>query len=152
MLQQNDKAPVFSFIDHEGVVRTSEDFLGKQIVLYFYPKDDTPGCTIEACAFRDVYDQLLAAGAVVMGVSPDDEISHEKFRNKYGLPFFLIPDSNHSICDLYGVWGEKQNYGKTYMGVNRTTFIIDGEGRIKKVYPKVKPDGHAEKVLEDLDN
>ncbi len=126
------------------------DFKGKKIVLYFYPKDDTPGCTTEACGFRDVYDYILGEGAVVIGVSPDKEDSHEKFSRKYGLPFFLLSDPDHEVSEKYGVWGEKKSYGKTYMGIIRSTFIINEDMSIARVFHKVSPEGHAEEVLDAL--
>ena len=121
---------------------------GKPVVLYFYPKDDTPGCTTQACSFRDLKGEYAAAGAVILGVSKDDEGSHGKFTKKFGLNFPLLADINGALCEAYGVWVEKTNYGKTYMGIERTTFVIDAEGKIAKVFPRVKVDGHGEKVLE----
>jgi peroxiredoxin Q/BCP len=118
------------------------------VVLYFYPKDDTPGCTREACAFRDLSGQFARAGAVILGISPDDIVSHAQFAEKFGLPFPLVADPDHKIAEIYGVWKEKQNYGKVYMGIERTTFVIDKTGKIAKIYPRVKVDEHAEKVLE----
>lgn len=150
MIRLDQNAPDFRWTNKDGSVQSLSDFHGKAIVLYFYPKDDTPGCTKEACSFRDIYDDFLDEGAVVIGVSPDGSTSHEKFRNKFQLPFYLVSDEDHSIADAYGVWGEKMNYGKTYMGVIRTTFIIDASGLIVKIYPKVNPEGHADIVLADL--
>jgi peroxiredoxin Q/BCP len=125
------------------------DYRGKSsIVLYFYPKDDTPGCTIEACSFRDQLKDFEAVGAIILGVSPDDPKSHAKFAEKFALPFPLLSDVDHGIAEAYGVWKEKTNYGKTYMGIERTTFVIDKDGKIAKVYPRVKVDQHSEKVLE----
>jgi peroxiredoxin Q/BCP len=118
------------------------------VVLYFYPKDDTPGCTTEACAFRDLLPQFEAAGSVIFGISPDDQASHVKFAEKHALPFPLLADPDHAVAETYGVWKEKSNYGKKYMGIERTTFVIDREGKIAKIYPRVKVDQHAEKVLE----
>ena len=123
---------------------------GKRVVLYFYPKDDTPGCTVEACAFRDNVKKIDKLNAVVLGVSPDDTKSHDKFIQKFKLPFTLIPDTDKKIVEAYGVWGEKTFMGRKYMGVFRTTFIIGTDGKIEKVFEKVKPEGHAEEVLEFL--
>jgi len=126
------------------------DLRGQPVVLYFYPKDDTPGCTVEASGFRDSFTDFEQRGAVVLGVSPDDEASHAKFKKKYSLPFTLLADPEHKIADQYGVWGEKKYAGKTYFGVNRTTFLIDSEGNVAKVMKNVKPDGHPEQVLAAL--
>ena len=123
---------------------------GKPVVLYFYPKDDTPGCTTQACAIRDSYDDFTERGAVVLGVSPDTETSHVKFKEKYGLPFTLLADPEHEVAEQYGTWVERKNYGKTYMGIERSTFLIDSDGRVAKVMRRVKPDTHAEQVLEAL--
>ncbi len=150
MLKAGEKAVDFVFKTDEYKEVSLSDFKGKKIVLYFYPKDDTPGCTKEACGFRDVYDYILEAGAVVVGISPDGEKSHDKFRNKYNLPFYLLSDEEHRIAEAYGAWGEKKMYGKTYMGIIRSTFIIDEEMVVSKVFPKVSPEGHAEEVLEFL--
>jgi peroxiredoxin Q/BCP len=128
---------------------TLRDYKDKSsVVLYFYPKDDTPGCTTEACAFRDLLPSFEAQGAVILGVSPDDQASHRKFADKFTLPFPLVADPDHRIAEAYGVWKEKTNYGKTYMGIERTTFVIDRDGNIAKFYPRVKVDQHADKVLE----
>ena len=121
---------------------------GQKVVLYFYPKDDTPGCTKEACSFRDAWAKFKKRGIKVLGVSPDSEASHKKFETKYKLPFTLLADKDHAIADAYGVWGEKKFMGRTYMGVLRTTFLIDEKGKIKKVFEKVKPEDHANEVLE----
>lgn len=150
MLKVGDKAPDFSIINNEVKTISLADFQGKKVVLYFYPKDDTPGCTKEACSFRDVYDDILEKGAVVIGVSPDSQASHEKFRAKYGLPFHLLSDVDHTVSEAYGVWGEKKMMGKTYMGVIRSTFILDEQGIIIKAFPKVSPDNHGEEILESL--
>jgi peroxiredoxin Q/BCP len=123
---------------------------GKPVVLYFYPRDDTPGCTKQACGIRDAYDEFERAGAVVFGVSPDDEASHLKFKQKYDLPFALLADTDHAVANEYGVWGEKSFAGKKYMGVSRSTFVIDADGNVKKVMHNVKPETHAEDVLEAL--
>ena len=150
MLKPNDTAPDFELqADDDSTIRLS-DLRGRKVVLYFYPKDDTPGCTIEACEFRDHVEELDANGAVVLGVSPDSVESHRKFRDKYGLDFRLLADTDHKVAEAYGVWQEKKNYGRTYWGVARTTFLIDEEGRIARVFEKVKPAGHAAEVLEAL--
>jgi peroxiredoxin Q/BCP len=125
------------------------DYLGKSsVVLYFYPKDDTPGCTTEACSFRDLLPQFETAGSVILGISPDDQASHVKFAANHALPFPLLADSSHAVADAYGVWKEKTNYGKTYWGIERTTFVIDKTGKIAKIYPRVKVEEHVRKVLE----
>jgi peroxiredoxin Q/BCP len=122
------------------------------IVLYFYPKDDTPGCTAEACAFRDANHEMQKRGVIVLGVSADDLASHQKFAEKYGLPFPLLADTNTTVSQLYGVWKEKNMYGKKYIGVNRETFLIDKEGIVRKIWPKVKADGHAQEVLDTIES
>jgi peroxiredoxin Q/BCP len=124
------------------------DYRGKPVVLYFYPKDDTPGCTTEACGFRDDYSAFTKKDIIILGVSPDTSKSHKKFKDKYNLPFPLLADIDHKVCELYGVWGRKQMMGKEYDGVFRTTFVIDREGKIVKVFEKVKPSEHAKEVLE----
>lgn len=150
MLEKGNPAPDFTFADAQGTLHTLAGFNGRKVILYFYPRDDTPGCTTEACSFRDAHEDLLEAGAAVIGVSPDTEASHARFRAKYDLPFHLVPDVDHAIAEAYGVWGEKKNYGKTYMGILRTTFLIDEAGDIVKVWPKVSPDGHGPEVLDIL--
>lgn len=152
MLKQGDKAIEFSLKSYDGKNVSLSDFRGKKIVLYFYPKDNTPGCTKEACGFRDVYDYILEAGAVVIGISPDSQASHEKFINKFNLPFYLLSDEDHKIAEAYGAWGEKKSYGKTYMGIIRSTFIINENLEIEKVFPKVSPEHHAEEILNLLNN
>ena len=150
MLEEGTSAPDFSLpADGGGEVSLSQ-YRGKKVVLYFYPKDDTPGCTTEACNFRDDFAAITAAGAVVLGVSPDTAQSHDKFKVKYNLPFALLSDREHEVADLYGAWGEKKMYGRTYMGIIRSTFIIDEEGVIVKVFPKVRPKNHSQEVLEAL--
>ena len=125
------------------------DYCGKSsVVLYFYPKDDTPGCTAESCAFRDLLPDFEAVGSVILGISPDDQASHVKFAEKHALPFPLLADADHAVAEAYGVWKEKNNYGKKYMGIERTTFVIDQAGKIAKIYPRVKVEDHATKVLE----
>ena len=150
MLEENELAPDFALESDQGETVTLSDLRGKKVVLYFYPKDDTPGCTKEACSFRDDYSQFLGKGAVVIGVSPDPEASHQKFRAKYGLPFYLLSDPEHSVAEMYGAWGEKRSFGRTYEGILRTTFVIDEEGVVAKVFENVKPEGHAAEVLEVL--
>ena len=146
----NQPAPEFSLVDQDGKTHKLEDYLGKTVVLYFYPKDDTPGCTTEACNFRDDYSAYLDAGVVILGVSPDNVKSHQKFSTKYNLSFPLLTDENHAVCEKYGVWGRKKFMGKEYDGVFRTTFLINPEGRIKKVYENVKPADHSKEILADL--
>lgn len=141
------KAPPFRLESDTGGKVALKDFTGQPVVLYFYPKDDTSGCTAEACGFRDAWDEVRAAGAVVLGVSPDGVESHRKFRGKYDLPFPLLADPDHAVAEAYGVWGEKSMYGRKYFGILRTTFVIDPSGRITKVFEKVKPKGHAAEVL-----
>jgi len=147
MLKEGDKAPEFALSDEAGNTVSLNDFAGKKVVVYFYPKDDTPGCTKEACGFRDNYDAILAKGAVVIGISPDDEASHEKFKNKFDLPFYLLADPEKQVIRAFGAWGEKKMYGKSYEGVLRSTFVIGEDRTVIKAWPKVKPDEHAEEVL-----
>jgi peroxiredoxin Q/BCP len=147
MLKEGDNAPDFTSIDDKGSKVSLKDFRGKNVVLYFYPKDDTTGCTKEACDFRDNLARVKRKGAVVLGVSPDSEKSHAKFRNKYELTFPLVVDEDKTIVNVYGVWQEISMYGRKYMGVVRTTFIIDAKGKIAKIFPKVKVAGHVEEVL-----
>ena len=142
------KAPEFSLQSDSGETVTLAGLKGKPVVLYFYPKDDTPGCTVEACEFRDTWADVKKTGAVVLGVSPDDVKSHEKFKTKFNLPFPLLADENHAVAEAYGAWGEKSMYGKTYDGILRTTFVIGPDGKIARVFEKVKPKGHAAEVLE----
>lgn len=149
-LGAGDKAPAFSVPDDSGATVTLRQCKGKPVVLYFYPKDDTSGCTAEACGFRDHWKAVQKAGAVVLGVSPDGVASHQKFRAKYRLPFPLLADTDHAVAEAYGVWGRKSMYGRTYFGILRTTFLIDAKGRIARVFEKVKPTGHAEEVLAAL--
>ena len=147
-LEQNDKAPEFTLQDQDGRTVSLSDFRGRKVVLYFYPKDDTSGCTAQACDLRDNIGTFEARDAVVLGVSPDPVDSHRKFADKYDLPFTLLADTDHAVAEAYGVWKEKSMYGKTYWGNERTTFVIDEEGRIAKVLPKVKPAEHVAQVLE----
>ena len=144
------KAPTFSAPDQSGKVVSLADFKGKTVVLYFYPKDDTPGCTVEACSFRDEHSVFKKKGAIVIGVSPDSPKKHIKFIEKFSLPFPLLADEDHAICEAYGVWVEKSMYGKKYMGVERSTFVIDPKGKLKAIYRKVKPGEHAAEVLAEL--
>ena len=149
-LKEGDKAPEFIAKDQNGKTVSLVDFKGKTVILYFYPKDDTPGCTAEACDFRDNYQSLIGKGFEVIGVSTDDEKSHKKFESKYNLPFPLIADTDHSIVEAYGVWGEKNMYGKKYMGTIRTTFIINGGGVIQKIINKVDTAASSQQVLDLL--
>jgi len=150
MLKEGDKAPNFSAKDQDGNTVKLADLKGQRVVLYFYPKDDTPGCTKEACSFRDSDSVYQKKGIRVLGVSTDDEKSHQKFISKFNLPFTLLADIDKKIVNDYGVWGEKSMYGKKYMGTNRKTFLIDEKGKIAKIFAKVKPAGHAAEVLEAL--
>lgn len=147
-VEAGKKAPDFELKDSEGKVHKLSDYKGKTFVLYFYPKDDTKGCTTEACSFRDSYAEFEKAGVDVIGVSPDDEKSHTKFIDKYDLPFTLLSDPGHKVCEAYGVWGLKKFMGREYEGVFRTTFVIGPEGKIVKVFESVKPTDHSLEVLE----
>ncbi len=147
MLNEGDSAPDFAATNQNGETVKLSDFTGKRVVLYFYPKDDTPGCTKQACSLRDSFAVFEAKGIKIFGISTDDEKSHRKFIEKYSLPFDLLYDSDKEIVNLYGVYGEKTNYGKKYMGVNRTTFLIDETGKIVKIFKKVKVEEHADEVL-----
>jgi peroxiredoxin Q/BCP len=148
MRKEGSAAPDFTAKDANGETVRLKDLRGEKVVLYFYPRDDTPGCTKEACSFRDDFSKFRKRGIKVIGVSTDSEASHKKFSAKYKLPFTLLADPDHSIADAYGVYGEKKFMGRTYMGVKRITFLIDEKGKIKKVFEKVKPDEHAGEVLE----
>ena len=143
-------APDFTLPATDGSTVRLSDLRGKKVVLYFYPKDDTPGCTKEACAFRDNLGVLQSMGVVVLGVSPDSVASHQKFAQKYGLPFPLLADEGAQVATTYGVWKEKKQYGRTYMGIERTTFLIDENGIVRRVFSKVKVDGHVEEVIEAI--
>ncbi len=147
MLAESDAAPEFELQNQDGETVRLADLKGKKVILYFYPKDDTPGCTAQACDIRDHYGEFKKRGALIFGISPDNVRSHKKFEEKYGLPFPLLADEGHAIAEKYGVWGEKSMYGKKYMGVDRATFVIDEKGRIAKIFPKVKPSEHVEQVL-----
>ena len=147
-----DAAPDVALPDEHGTVHRLADQRGRWTVLYFYPKDDTPGCTIEACEFRDSNESIVERGADVWGISPQGAKSKRAFREKFGLPFTLLADADHSVAEAYGSWVEKQNYGRTYWGTARTTFLVDPEGRIARVWPKVRPEGHAAEVIAALDD
>lgn len=149
-LQSGIPAPDFELADDSGALRRLSEFRGRPVVLYFYPKDDTPGCTTEACAFRDDYSAYEQAGVTILGVSPDTVKAHAKFKAKYNLPFPLLADVEHKVCELYDVWALKKFMGREYMGVLRTTFLIDANGRIVKVFEEVKPAGHSAEVLAAL--
>ena len=150
MVQKGKPAPDFELTSDTGETVKLSDLQGKPVVLYFYPKDDTPGCTAQACGIRDAWGEFQRAGAVVLGVSPDSESSHVKFKQKYGLPFTLLADPDHQVAEQYGVWGERRMYGKTYMGIERSTFVIDPDGNVAHVMRRVKPDTHVEQVLQAL--
>ncbi len=150
MVQEGDRAPDFTLPDQDGNRVTLSELRGQPVVLYFYPKSDTPGCTVQACGIRDHTADYAQAGACVIGVSPDTVAAQRKFADKYGLGFTLLADENHEVAELYGVWGEKKLYGKTYMGVQRATFIIDPEGRVAHLIPKASPKTHDEVVLAAL--
>ena len=146
-LQPGDKAPDFCLNNQNEEEKRLADYSGKKLVLYFYPKDDTPGCTTQSCNLRDNYEQLLKEGYQVLGVSVDDEASHRKFIEKFNLPFDLLADTEHKMVNDYGVWGEKNMYGRKYMGINRTTFVIDENGRIEEVIGKVNTEDHTNQIL-----
>ena len=150
-LTEGEKAPDFKAQDQNGNLVSLKDFKGKKVVLYFYPEDDTPTCTVEACNLRDNYKILEKKGLVILGVSPDDEKKHKKFEQKYHLPFTLLADPEKKIVDKYGVWGEKNLYGRKYMGLHRTTFLIDEKGIIKKIFRKPKSKIHSEEILKAVD-
>ena len=149
-LSVGQKAPDFNLLDQNNQSVSLDSFPGQHILLYFYPKDDTPGCTTEACNFRDDYSSYQNAKIVILGVSPDSPASHKKFQDKYQLPFTLLADENHQVCDLYKVWGPKKSFGKEYDGVHRTTYLIGPEGIIQEVFQKVSPAKHSAQVLEIL--
>ena len=151
MVEVGQKAPDFTLSNQAGQPVTLSGLQGSPVVLYFYPKDDTPGCTKEACAFRDAFAEYRKRGAVILGVSPDDPASHAKFVSKFDLPFTLVADPEHTLCETYGVWKEKNMYGRKSMGVERTTFVIDAKGVVRHVFPRVKVDGHSEAVMKALD-
>lgn len=147
LLKEKTIAPDFKQLDETGKERSLAEFKGKELILYFYPKDDTPGCTTEACNFRDDYSAYEKAGVIILGVSPDPPASHAKFKAKFHLPFTLLADEGHKVGDLYGTWGKKHMYGREYDGVLRTTFLIGKDGVIKKVFENVKPAGHSAEIL-----
>jgi peroxiredoxin Q/BCP len=150
VVEEGKPAPDFELTSDGGDTVRLSDLRGNPVVLYFYPKDDTPGCTTQACGLRDAYSELEREGAIVLGVSPDSEKSHVKFKEKYELPFTLLADTDHAVAEQYGVWGEKKYMGRTYWGVSRSTFVIAADGNVKRVMHKVKPDAHADDVLATL--
>jgi thioredoxin-dependent peroxiredoxin len=151
LLKEGDKAPDFTALDQAGKTIKLSDLKGKKVIVYFYPKDNTPGCTAEACNLRDNYDELIQRGFEVIGISPDNENSHKKFREKYNLPFHLLADTEKKILKTYGAWGEKKMYGKTYEGVLRTTYVVNENGMIGKVIAKVDTKDHAKQILKELE-
>jgi thioredoxin-dependent peroxiredoxin len=150
MPQAGDLAPEVALPDEHGVVHRLSERRGSWTVVYFYPKDNTPGCTTEACGFRDLHAELGGMDAAVWGISPDGAGSHAKFRAEYGLPFTLLSDEDHAVAEAWGAWGEKQNYGKTYWGIIRSSFLVDPDGRIDRAWPKVRAEGHAGQVRDAL--
>ena len=155
MIKEAQKAPAFKGKDQDGNLVSSADYKGKKLVLYFYPQDDTPTCTVQACNIRDNFSALKSKGINIVGISPDDEKKHKKFEQKFHLPFTIIADTDHTIIDKYGVWGEKQLYGRIYDGLHRTTFLIDEKGVVKKVFLRPKNKQHAQEILaawEEIDN
>lgn len=150
LVEEGERAPDFTLVSDTGETVALSSLRGRPIVLYFYPKDDTPGCTTQACGIRDVYADFHERGAVVLGVSPDDEASHVKFKQKYSLPFTLLADPEHEVAEQYGVWKERNMYGKKSMGIERSTFVIDADGNVAKAMRRVKPDTHAADVLAAL--
>ncbi len=152
MIEEGKKAPDFKLQNQDGKTISLKDFKGKNVILYFYPKDNTSGCTKEACNFRDEFPKFNNVDAVILGVSPDSVASHKKFAEKYDLPFSLLSDEDKNVLETYGVWKEKSMYGRKYMGVERTTVVIDENGKIKKIFPKVKVDGHNKELLDALKN
>jgi peroxiredoxin Q/BCP len=149
-IETGKKAPDFQLLGSNGKTVSLKDYRNQMVVLYFYPADDTPGCTIEACEFGKQNSKFENKGAVVLGISPDDLKSHNKFIQKFDLPFVLLVDEGHKLAEQYGLWVEKNNFGRTYMGVQRATFLIDGQGKILKIWPKVKAEGHAAEVLAEI--
>ena len=147
MKQENTIAPNFELLNSEGKKISLSDFKGKPVVLYFYPKDETPGCTVEACSFRDDYSVFKKMGIEIIGVSPDSVKSHTKFISKHSLPFTLLADEDHKVCEMYGVWAMKKSFGKEYFGVKRTTFLIDKNGNIARIFKGVKPENHSKEVI-----
>jgi peroxiredoxin Q/BCP len=151
MVSVGKSAPAFSLETDAGEKLSLKDLKGRPVVLYFYPKDDTPGCTVEACEFRDAFPRFKGTKAVILGISPDSVKSHQKFKEKFDLPFTLLADTDHEIAEKYGVWQKKSMYGRTYMGIARTTFVIGPDGKVAKIFEKVKPKGHAEEVEQAID-
>ena len=149
-IEKDKLAPDFELPDESGQIHKLSDYKGKPVVLYFYPKDDTSGCTTEACEFRDDYHIYKESGVEILGISPDLEKSHDKFKKKYELPFTLLADEGHKVCELFGVWAKKNMYGREYFGVKRTTFLIDKTGKVKEIFKNVKPKGHSKQILEAL--
>ena len=152
MIQEKTKAPDFNLLDEDGNSHTLSEYKGTPLILYFYPKDNTPGCTTEACNFRDDYSAYEKAKVTILGVSADSVKSHKKFKEKYQLPFTLLSDPDHTVCEAYGVWAEKQMMGKKYMGILRTTFVINKDGVVEKVFEGVKPSEHSKEVLAVVKN
>jgi thioredoxin-dependent peroxiredoxin len=150
MIEEGTEAPDFELTSDDGSTVKLSDLRGRPVVLYFYPKDDTPGCTAQACSFRDAYGEFEARGATILGVSPDSEASHVKFKEKYGLPFTLLADPEHEVAELYRVWVERNTYGKKSMGIKRSTFVIDADGNLAKAMLGVSPEDHADLVLSEL--
>jgi peroxiredoxin Q/BCP len=150
MLKLHQKAPTFSLLDQNGNTHTLEQYLGKKVLIYFYPKDDTPGCTTEACNFRDGYKDFQDMGLVILGVSADSVKSHKKFAEKFDLPFPLLADETKTMCEAYGVWGMKKFMGREYMGISRSSFLIDEKGNIAKIYEEVKPKEHTQEIKKDI--
>ena len=150
VLSEGVKAPDFELKDSEGNLHKLSDYAGQTIVVYFYPKDDTPGCTKEACSFRDSYADFNKAGVTIIGISPDKVASHKKFKDKYALPFTLLADADHKVCEAYGVWGLKKSFGREYEGVFRTTYVLGPEGEVKHVFENVKPSDHSKEVLREV--
>jgi peroxiredoxin Q/BCP len=151
MVSEGKSAPAFSLETHTGEKLSLKDLKGRPVVLYFYPKDDTPGCTVEACEFRDAFPRFKGTKAVILGISPDSVKSHQKFKTKFDLPFTLLADPEHAVAEKYGVWQKKSMYGRSYMGIARTTFVIDRDGKVAKIFERVKPKGHAEEVEQAID-
>lgn len=150
MPEPGEPAPTFELPDQDDRPVALADVRGRRVVLFFYPKDDTPGCTTQACGLRDGWDEIETTGALVFGISPDPPASHTAFREKFGLPFPLLADTDHAVAEAYGVWVEKSMYGKRYMGVERSTFLIDADGTVERVWRKVKPDQHLDLLLDAL--
>jgi len=148
-LKIGDKAPEINAKDQNGILISLKDFIGKKVIVYFYPKDDTPGCTAEACNLRDNYEQLIGKGFKIIGISADDEKKHQKFSDKYNLPFPLIPDTEKNIINAYGVWGPKKFMGRTFDGINRTTFVVSEDGKIEKIFSKVDTKNHTQQIFEE---